>query len=647
MTAIFTNSFRAALTADATLMDMVQIEMVMFPTAASLRPDEEAVASTPLTTSPYAAIDTIAGLEAVLGWGPSVPQRATATLPVNATIEGTPPNATYFAIMNDTGFVLPVGFPTSQIKAIAFVYKGTKQGMQNKVVFVTDTPVEPTVMRAGDGIIAQADPSKGRILLSWASDSVIEGPLVRQVGPAPFEPARTQHLWIYPQRTNMMANPSFEEDTDYWRSDGAKSQITTKVACTVRAATTTNLTALTGLPTVDTITLAAADRVLVKDQTLPQNNGVYVAAAGAWTRATDADTAAELTGLSVYVKNGTQRGEVWTCEPVIPPPVVVGSTPLPFIKTPQTGGGNFAGHFAGQVAESNMFPLVSRYNEVGWTLQLRVRSDKEIKVGFISWQADFIATTVDWGHPEEVWLPNNGWLSVRTCRNIGEASTGMLRVETQGTYIDLDLVCVEFGTMPANYEDWPYFDGDNLYGEDGDYSWYERPHKSYSCWYNNRVAVLGRLFAWNVSSEDVPPGGVFTDTEAATQGLAHQWVPAGTPLYYHTDVLYPEDPKNALPPVTGSVLPLQVNGTPLTGVVTPWIAREAFAGAPGTWGPTAWTAPAATAPADFRELRNSDRPVKAYPITPWTTGQYVQTLTSGEAGRGYWAGTRWVQGVAP
>lgn len=567
MTAIYTNSFRAALAADPTLMDLADIEMVMFPVAASLQLDFEGTGL--IVSSPYAAIDTIAGLEAVLGWGPSVPQRAAAALPAPAVVDGTPPNATYFALMGDTGFVLPVGFPTSLVKAVAFVYKETKQGMMDKVMFITDTPVDSgTVMRAGDGVVAQVDPGRGRIFVSWAADSVIEGPLVRTVGPAPFEPARTQHLWIYPQRTNMIANPSFEEDVSYWRSNGAGSQITTKVSNTVRAASTADLT-LSGLQTVDTITLVANDRVLVKDQTLAQNNGVYIAAAGAWSRATDSDSAAELTGLQVYVRGGSQRGQTWTCKPT--PPVTVGTSLLPFVltATSATGTGNFAGHFAGQVVESNMFPLITRYNETGWTIQMRVRSDAEVKIGFITWTADFTVTASDWGHPEEVWLPNNGWLSVRTCRGSGEASTGMLRVETQGTYIDLDLVCVEPGTMPANYSDWPYFDGDSLYGARNDYSWYERPHKSYSCWYNDREAAVGRLFAWNVSSEDALPGGVFTDEEAASQGLAHQWIPAGTPLMYHIDVLYPEDPKNALPPVTGSVLPYQVGDDPL-GVSDPW-----------------------------------------------------------------------------
>jgi hypothetical protein len=65
----------------------------------------------------------------------------------------------------------------------------------------------------------------------------------------------------------------------------------------VRVATGTrgaNIT-LSGLQTVDGVVLVAGDRVLVRGQDTDTQNGVYVAAAGAWTRATDADTAAKMT----------------------------------------------------------------------------------------------------------------------------------------------------------------------------------------------------------------------------------------------------------------------------------------------------------------------------------------------------------------
>lgn len=81
----------------------------------------------------------------------------------------------------------------------------------------------------------------------------------------------------------------------------------------VRIATTANLAAFSGLAAVDGVTPIAGDRILVKDQATGSQNGIYVAAAGAWSRATDADTGAELNGGAlVSVEEGTTNAEtIW------------------------------------------------------------------------------------------------------------------------------------------------------------------------------------------------------------------------------------------------------------------------------------------------------------------------------------------------
>ena len=84
-----------------------------------------------------------------------------------------------------------------------------------------------------------------------------------------------------------------------------------KASCV--AATTVNIT-LSGTQTIDGVALIAGDRCLVKDQTLSQDNGIYLVAAGAWTRATDMDTWAEVPGAFTFIEQGTLYADTgWVC----------------------------------------------------------------------------------------------------------------------------------------------------------------------------------------------------------------------------------------------------------------------------------------------------------------------------------------------
>ncbi|MFZ5659206.1 MAG: phage tail protein [Pseudomonadota bacterium] len=97
----------------------------------------------------------------------------------------------------------------------------------------------------------------------------------------------------------------------------------------VRAATTAAIV-LSGLQSIDGVVLASGDRVLVKDQGDGSQNGIYVAAAGAWSRASDADAAIEVTpGLFVAVDEGTTHGDsIWQL--VTDGPITLGGTALVF-----------------------------------------------------------------------------------------------------------------------------------------------------------------------------------------------------------------------------------------------------------------------------------------------------------------------------
>ena len=77
--------------------------------------------------------------------------------------------------------------------------------------------------------------------------------------------------------------------------------------------TTANIT-LSGLQTLDGVTVVAGDRVLVKNQSTSSQNGIYLASATAWSRAPDADTWDELISAICFVESGsTLSGSAWYC----------------------------------------------------------------------------------------------------------------------------------------------------------------------------------------------------------------------------------------------------------------------------------------------------------------------------------------------
>jgi hypothetical protein len=78
----------------------------------------------------------------------------------------------------------------------------------------------------------------------------------------------------------------------------------------VRVATTANLNLASPGATIDGITMVSADRVLVRSQTLPAENGIYIwnGSAVAMTRAADVSTAAELEQAVTTVEEGTNAG---------------------------------------------------------------------------------------------------------------------------------------------------------------------------------------------------------------------------------------------------------------------------------------------------------------------------------------------------
>lgn len=103
----------------------------------------------------------------------------------------------------------------------------------------------------------------------------------------------------------------------------------------VRVATTapgTLATAFENGDTVDGVTLATGNRILLKNQSAPAENGIYtVNASGAPTRATDFDAWSEVPGAFVFVEEGTTNANTgWTC--TSDTGGTIGSTAITFVQ---------------------------------------------------------------------------------------------------------------------------------------------------------------------------------------------------------------------------------------------------------------------------------------------------------------------------
>ena len=109
--------------------------------------------------------------------------------------------------------------------------------------------------------------------------------------------------------------------------DSVAQGLNPKASCQV--ATTANIT-LSGLQAIDGYTTLAGDRVLVKNQTTSSQNGIYLASASAWTRATDMDVWAEVAGAYTVILNGGQADTGWVCNASTTG--TIGTTAMPWVQ---------------------------------------------------------------------------------------------------------------------------------------------------------------------------------------------------------------------------------------------------------------------------------------------------------------------------
>lgn len=131
----------------------------------------------------------------------------------------------------------------------------------------------------------------------------------------------------------------------------------------VRVASTTNLTLSSPGASIDGVALDSGDRVLVKNQTNAEENGIYVwnGAAAAMTRAADFDASAEVaSGTTVHVYDdtaSTNDNTEWVL--TTDGPITLGTTELSFTSV---GGGTTYSAGDGLQLSSTTFSVVPKTN---------------------------------------------------------------------------------------------------------------------------------------------------------------------------------------------------------------------------------------------------------------------------------------------
>lgn len=191
-----------------------------------------------------------------------------------------------------------------------------------------------------------------------------------------------------------------------------------------RLTTTANIAVLTGTPVIDGVLSVAGDRVLVKAQTVPADNGIYIVAAGAWSRATDCDVSAEVRGGTlVAVSEGAENADsVWQL--ATNDPITLGVTGLAFVPLGDR-----------QLAAPNIGGTQNNYNPAGFSEATTIRQPVSAGIRIVT---GFAAPGAGGRQRKTVWNAGPGTLMLAHEDALSLAANRIRTPEGKRLYIPVD-----------------------------------------------------------------------------------------------------------------------------------------------------------------------------------------------------------------
>lgn len=460
----------------------------------------------------------------------------------------------------------------SQVQALVFLVDGTKLGLSagDRVVFGTTSLFEGQgiVFNDGDALSALVDSSLDqRWLFGWSKDAdgdlvnVADGTLTLQLNSPNFESTRLQHVWLYPQRINYIANPSFEYDRTYTVSSGSATVVAFDATTTdgkVRNAAATGQAFNAAIP--DDRPNAGFGTGLSYD-------------AQCVTRVTEQPTGVGQ-ALNATIPTRASSVKHWQTNSAPLVPVVTGGPSDPSPMAAAVYPARNSSLLPQYDIDSRIYIKSSTFFPQGrtFTFHFKAKGTGVVRTA-IAWHSrSYLEYAADWGLKDDLlfqeWqLSSDHYTDIVGIRNIDDTGyEAALLIEVRGILSDpddpdtfvppqviIDNCLVEEGTLL----DWPYFDGDSTYGADGDYGWYgtDGTGRSYSYWYNNKNAIAGRLFGRRVDDT-----ALYTSQDEQLDSMLSSWSPAGTAIIPHWGSLYPNDTQ--MLPIDKSSIPLVVEAWP-------------------------------------------------------------------------------------